>query len=286
MKYWAQEHFCSCTWLQFSLVCSSLPYQWGFPQTCAFSLSKRGHYSLKTPQPQTKMGVDQLIRTKSFIKLIDRHKVDVSHCRWTKKSQGEGGSFHYFVWCGLISFLPFPLGCGFQVSQSLSCFPKASSSFTISCVNHPEEMRHSCQNNILQMKQEDVFSWWVVWMSVISWAVHRKGFHPRSVARTEFAQLMCCHRHSWAQTELGPPLCRGHLSGLTCSWYFSKMPTKPKLRLFLCRARNGCACSSLKGLKTTVFSKFTWLWERLETQIWFVGITGSWKMRRRMLTKY
>lgn len=182
-----------------------------------------------------------------------------------QEASGWGWIFSFPCWVWLNHFSTFSTGLWvFRSPHSLSCFPNASSSFTITCVNHPEETRHSCQDNILLMKQENVFSLWVVWIAVISMSSAQERFSSQKCWPGQSLHSWCaatCTNWNWDTHPAG-----GNLTGLTFSCCFSKIPTKPKVRLYLDRARNGCTCSSLKWLKTTVYSKVTWLWGTLETQ--------------------
>lgn len=159
------------------------------------------------------MGIDKLIRTISSFNDI-RCITYISWCiplQMNQEVSGWGRIFSLPCWVWIKQFSTFSMW-GFRSLHSLSCFPNASSSFTLSCVNYPEKMRHTCQNNILLMKQEDVFSL-LSCMNCCDFHEQCTGkdFITEVLARTEFAQLMCCHLHSQAQTGTGTPTLQGEI---------------------------------------------------------------------------
>lgn len=163
---------------------------------------------------------------------------------------------------------------GCRSLQSLSCFPKASSSFTISCVNCPEKIMHMCQNNILLIKQEDVFSlltsrtWcdfpWAVshgltrgpgwgWYSCgVVTCTHRrkrKLGHPLQSETWQMAQpsAVSSAEHPWKQRE--DYFCVGHMQ---------------EMNKFIVPEGTGGNSLFVSALAL----------RRLDTQRWLIGITG------------
>lgn len=87
---------------------------------------------------------------------------------------------------------------GCRSLHSLLCFPKVSFSFTISSVNYPEKIRHTCQNNILLIKQEDVFSLLSSWIDVI--------FNERCLGMVFITKALAGQAGAWTVEVLSPAL--------------------------------------------------------------------------------